>query len=166
MMIPIARNRTGMSPFETLYGVRRQLDRIFDEFSTGLDETWPMPTDVVETEDELRFHIEIPGLRPEDVELTVENGVLTVSGEKQMERREGESEDNFRLLERRYGRYTRSFRLPPTVDANRVQASCEHGVLMIRLPRAEEAKPRRIQIQVGDGQQQVTTGSERGADNR
>ena len=161
MMIPIVRNRTGASPFETLYGVRRQLDRIFDEFSTGLDETWPMPTDVVETQDELRFTIELPGLRPEDIDLTVENGVLTITGEKKMERREGESEDNYRLLERRYGRYTRSFRLPPTADSNRIQASFENGVLQVRLPRIEEAKPRRIQIQAGGAQQQVT-----GSDNR
>lgn len=159
MMIPTIRTRAAASPFETLYGVRRQLDRIFDEFNTGLDETWPMPTDVVETENELRFHVEVPGLRPEEIELTVENGVLTVSGEKKMERREGESDDNFRLLERRYGRFTRSFRLPPTVDANRVDASYDSGVLSIRLPRAEEAKPRRIQINMANGQQQVTGGS-------
>lgn len=161
MMIPTVRSRVGNTPFETLYGVRRQLDRIFDEFSTGIDETWPMPTDVVETSDELRFTLEVPGLRPEDIELTVENGVLTVSGEKQMERREGESEDNYRLLERRYGRYTRSFRLPPTADAQRVEASCENGVLQIRLPRMEETKPRRIPIGGAEGQQRIT-----GADRR
>ena len=161
MLISNVRNRGGSTPFETLYGVRRQLDRIFDEFSTGMDETWPMPTDVVETNDELRFMLEVPGLKPEDIELTVENGVLTVTGEKQMERREGESEENYRLLERRYGRYTRSFRLPPTADTQRVQASCENGVLQIRLPRTEETKPRRIRIGVGDGQQQVTGADER-----
>lgn len=162
MLIPMTRNRIGVSPFETLYGVRRQLDRIFDEFSTGIDETWPMPTDVVETQDELRFTLEVAGLKPEDIELTVENGVLTVTGEKKMERREGETDDNYRLVERRYGRYTRSFRLPPTVDANRVEANYDAGVLNIRLPRAEEAKPRRIQIGVTDGSQgQQVTGDNR-----
>ena len=161
MLIPNVRNRGVATPFETLYGVRRQLDRIFDEFSTGMDETWPMPTDVVETDEELRFTLEVPGLKPEDIELTVENGVLTVSGEKQMERREGESDDNYRLVERRYGRYTRSFRLPPTVNTQRVEANCEHGVLQIRLPRMEETKPRRIPIGGSEGQQRITGADER-----
>lgn len=160
MLIPTVRTRAGNTPFETLYGMRRQLDRIFDEFSTGLDETWPMPTDVVETPEELRFTLEVPGLKPEEIELTVENGVLTVSGEKKLERREGETEDNYRLVERRYGRYTRSFRLPPTADAKRIEASCEHGVLQIRLPRMEETKPRRIPISGADAQAQRITGAD------
>ncbi|HSJ14719.1 MAG TPA: Hsp20/alpha crystallin family protein [Longimicrobiales bacterium] len=160
MMIPTVWTRgTAATPFEALYGVRRQLDRLFDEFSTGADDTgWSMPAEVVETQDELRFHMEVPGLRPEDIELTVENGILTVAGEKKLERREGETDDNYRLVERRYGRYSRSFRLPSTVAPDRVQASCENGVLTIRLPKAEEAKPRRIQVTGGDGAQSLTQG--------
>jgi HSP20 family protein len=163
MMIPSVWTRaTTASPFETLYGVRRQLDRLFDEFSTGADDTgWSMPTEVVETDDELRFHMEVPGLRPEDIELTVENGVLTVAGEKKLERREGEGEDNYRLLERRYGRYTRSFRLPSTVATDRVNASCENGVLTIRMPKSEESRPRRIQVSGSEGAQSLTPGENR-----
>jgi HSP20 family protein len=160
MMIPNVILRRGTSPFATLNGVRQQFDRLLDEYSTGFDETWAMPTEIVETEEELRFAIEAPGLRPEDIEVTVENNVLTVSGEKKLERREGETDDNYRLFERRYGRYTRSFRLPHTVDTNRIQASSEHGVLTIRLPRVEEAKPRRIQVAAGDTRQ-VTQDSTR-----
>lgn len=163
MMIPSVWTRAaGASPYEALYGVRRQLDRLFDEFSTGADEAgWSMPAEVVETQDELRFHMEVPGLRPDDIELTVENGILTVAGEKKLERREGEADDNYRLLERRYGRYSRSFRLPNTVSTERVQASCENGVLTITLPKAEESKPRRIQVTGGDGSQSLTQGESR-----
>jgi HSP20 family protein len=69
-----------------------------------------------------------------------------VTGEK----KQTQTQQNYRLAERRYGRFSRSFRLPATVDTNGVQASCEHGVLTIRLPRAEAAKPRRIQVTAGD----------------
>lgn len=159
MMIPSVWARAQASPFETLYGVRRQLDRLFDEYATGADETgWSMPTEVVETDEELRFNMEVPGLRPEDIDITVENGTLTVTGEKKLERREGENDDAYRLVERRYGRFARSFRLPATISTERVQANCENGVLTIRLPKSEESKPRRIQVTAGDGPQSLTRG--------
>lgn len=163
MLIPNVWTRaaTPASPYETLYGVRRQLDRLFDDFSTGADEAgWSMPAEVIETDNELRFQMEVPGLRPDDIDITLENGVLTVTGEKKLERREGESDDNFRVMERRYGRYSRSFRLPNTVSSERVEASCEHGVLTIRLGKSEEAKPRRIQVSAGNGGSQSVTRGE------
>lgn len=67
-----------------------------------------------------------------------------------MMRREGETDDQFRLFERRYGRFSRSFRLPPTVATDKVGAVCEHGLLTITIPRAEEAKPRRIEVKSGN----------------
>jgi HSP20 family protein len=159
MVIPNVWLRTS-SPLGTLNGARRQVERLFDDYPAGISETWTMPAEIVETADELRFAIELPGLRPEEIELTIENGVLTVSGDKKIERRDGETEDNYRLAERRYGRYTRSFRLPGTVDTNRVQANCENGVLTIRLPRAEAAKPRRIPVSGAGETQQVTSRQE------
>ena len=147
MLIPSVWTRRTVSPFAT-----NGIDGLFDEYS----DTWVIPTEIVETPEELRFALEVPGLRPEDIELTVENGVLTVTGEKKLEQRENETKDNYVLAERRYGRYTRSFRLPTTVDVNRVEAGTENGVLTIRLPRAEAAKPRRIQVTVNGGAQDVS----------
>jgi HSP20 family protein len=146
------------TPYDALFGVRRELDRMFEQVTNGqtngqtnsYQTMWDAPAEVIETENEIRFAIEVPGLRAQDIELTIENGVMTVAGEKRMARREGETDDQYRLFERRYGRFVRSFRLPPTVAADRVSATCEDGLLMISIPRAEEAKPRRIEVRSGD----------------
>ena len=153
-------SRISRTPYDTLFGVRRELDRMFEQVASAQDRGWDAPADVIETESEIRFMLEVPGIRPEDIEVTVENGVLTVAGEKQVVRREGETAEQYRLVERRYGRFTRSFRLPPTVSPDRVSATCENGLLSITLPRAEEAKPRRIQVQTGT-QSAVESGESR-----
>jgi HSP20 family protein len=119
-----------------------------------------MPAEVVETEEEIRFDVEAPGFRLEDLDVTVENSVLTIAGEKKFEQPEGRKESDFRLFERRYGRYQRSFALPPTVRGDRCEARYENGVLTVRLPKSEEAKPRRIQIE-GAGSRQIEDGGSR-----
>jgi HSP20 family protein len=136
------------SPFGTLWDIRREVDQLLDGFGRINGETmsWSLPTEVRETADELQFAIELPGLRPEDIDLTVENNVLTISGEKKFEREEEKDDGEYRLFERRYGRFTRSFTVPATVDAGKVSASYESGVLSISLPKTEAAKPRRIAI--------------------
>src|SRR5688500_14352402 len=143
MMVPNVWLRTS-SPFNTRNGARG-LEQMLHDLA-GQPETWSMPAEILESAEELRFALELPGVRPEEIELTVENGVLTVTAEKKHE----QTDHNYRLAERHYGRFSRSFRLPPTVDTNRVQASYEHGVLTIRLPRAEAAKPRRIPVTAGE----------------
>jgi HSP20 family protein len=136
------------SPFGTLWDIRREVDQLLDGFGRIDGETTnsSLATEVRETNDELRFAIELPGMRPEDIDLTVENNVLTVSGEKKFEREESKEDGEYRLFERRYGRFTRSFAVPPTVDAGKVNANYENGVLTISLPKTEAAKPRRIAI--------------------
>ena len=148
-MLPTPWSRgTVTSPFGTLWDIRREVDQLLDGFGkfNGETATWTLPTEVRETADELHFAIELPGLRSEDIELTVENNVLTVSGEKKFEREETKDDGDYRLFERRYGRFTRSFAVPPTVDASKVNANYENGVLTISLPKTEAAKPRRITI--------------------
>ena len=93
--------------------------------------------------------IEIPGLRPEEIELTVENNVLTVSGEKRWQKEDGKPEGEYHLLERRYGKFARAFALPHKVNAAAIQATCDQGVLTVVLPRLEEAKARRIEVRSG-----------------
>lgn len=149
-MIPTLWTRgTVTSPFDSVWGMRREVDRLLDglnQLSSGEQAMWSAPTEVHETSDAIRFAIELPGMRPEDVEVTIENNVLMISGEKKFERQEGKEEGEYRLFERRYGRFTRSFTVPPTVDPNRIQANFEDGVLKVVLPKTEEAKPRRIQV--------------------
>lgn len=164
-MLPILRNRlTGVAPFETLWDMQREMDRLLDTVwgRTPTEQvTWAVPADVVETDNEIRCTVEVPGLKPEDIDVVVENNVLTVSGEKKFEAREGDESKGTYHQERRYGRFDRSFILPRNVDASRVQAAYEQGVLSIVLPKTEESKPRRVQINAPSGAQQITTGEKR-----
>lgn len=114
-------------------------------------------TDVVETEREIRVVTEMPGLKRENIEIDVENNVLTVRGEKREERTEGE-QGKWHLAERRYGTFARSFVLPRDVDADGIQAHFEDGVLTVSVPKSEKARRRRIEVggstlqSVGEGQ--------------
>jgi HSP20 family protein len=161
-MIPVYRNRG--PAFGTLLDMSREMDRLLNRaWSDGAEGNngWSMPAEVVETEEEIRFDVEAPGFRVEDIDLTIENNVLTIAGEKKFEQEEGRSESDYRLFERRYGRFQRSFTVPPTVRGDRCEARYENGVVTVRLPKAEEAKPRRIQIEAGSPQRQVEAQTER-----
>ena len=133
------------------------LDRLFDTLlggtggSRGGSLMRAPETDVVETEKEIRVVTEMPGLRQEDIEVDVENNVLTLRGEKREERSEGEQQGRYHLAERRYGTFARSFVLPRDVDPERIEASFENGVLTVRIPKSEKAQRRRIEV---GGQQQ------------
>ncbi|MHC5009460.1 MAG: Hsp20/alpha crystallin family protein [Planctomycetota bacterium] len=100
--------------------------------------------DVAETEDGLTITAELPGLKKDDVHITLEDGVLSISGEKKFEKEE--KEKNYHRVERRYGAFHRSFTLPAGVDASKATASFEDGVLTIALPKTEAAKPRQLKI--------------------
>ncbi len=164
-MVPILRSRlAGVAPFETLWDVQREMDRVLDTVwgrTPTEPSNWVIPADVVESENEIRCTLELPGLEPEDIDVTVENNVLTVSGEKKRARTQGDETGGTVHQERRYGRFDRSFILPRNVDAAHVDADYENGVLTIVLPRTEESKPRRIQIGSGNGAQQIATGEQR-----
>ncbi|MGH7464962.1 MAG: Hsp20/alpha crystallin family protein, partial [Longimicrobiales bacterium] len=147
----MVRNRG--SALDSLFGMSREMDRlagsIWPELESG--SIMAMPAEVVETDDEIRFEVEMPGFRNEDLDITLENNVLTIAGEKKMEREEERKESDYRLFERRYGRYQRSFTVPPTVRGDDCEAEYQDGVLTVRLPKTEEAKPRRIQVHAGSG---------------
>jgi HSP20 family protein len=141
------------SLWDEMLNFRREFDRIWDR-ALGLNAAQPLTAwipavDVQETDGEFRVTAELPGLAPQDLNVTVQNGVLTISGEKRTQHDEGKEEGNYHVYERRYGRFERSFTLPRTVIADDVRAAFENGVLTITLPKTEEAKPRRIQIQAG-----------------
>jgi HSP20 family protein len=134
-------------------------NRTADPFGNLFDTLWggagargnanlmrPAETDVIETEREIRVVAEMPGLKRENIEIDVENNVLTLRGEKREERTEGEQNAKYHLAERRYGVFTRSFVLPRDVDAERISASFENGVLTVVIPKSERARRRRIEI--------------------
>ncbi len=108
---------------------------------------WVPPVDIFQNDDkEVVLKAELPDMVREAIDITVENGTLTIKGEKKVA--SDVKEDQFHRIERRYGAFSRSFSLPPTVDAARVSAEYKNGVLTVRLPLREDAKPRQIKVDV------------------
>ena len=140
-----------------VFGLRREMNRLFDDMLTRTtpSTTWAPPVDVREDDQEIALQLELPGVKPENVDVTCDNGILTVHGEKRVERKEGTGEQ-YHLLERTYGTFTRQFRLPKGVDESKITADFEHGVLSIRVPKAALPQPKKIQIGTrGNGEQRV-----------
>ncbi|HTS89334.1 MAG TPA: Hsp20/alpha crystallin family protein [Gemmatimonadales bacterium] len=131
----------------------RMLDAAFQGWPFGGDSpdlvtsAWVPPTDIFEDADGIKIAIELPGLKAEDVKLTIENDTLTIRGEKRQQAEEKTTKVH--RYERSYGVFERSFTLPNTVDGDRVAAKFESGVLTVTLPKAERAKPKEITVKVG-----------------
>lgn len=138
-----------VTPFERLFALQRELDRTFGGTETMESGAFVPPMDIVETNDEILCQLEVAGLSRDDLEIRSEGNVLIVSGEKKYQKHERQKEGGFHSIERRYGRFERSFALPRTVDPSKVKASYDSGVLTIVLPKAEASKPRRIEIEDG-----------------
>ena len=150
--------RTSIAPF---YSLRRDIDRLFEDV-LGRDMAqggWSPAVDVREDDDALVLELELPGVSPEHVEVTAENGILTVRGEKRSERKEGDEERRWHLVERSYGAFRRAFQLPKGIDDSQIDASFEHGVLTVRVPKSALPQPRKIEVRgAREGSRQVTTG--------
>lgn len=123
-------------PFEDL------VQRFFEDELPEATRGWVPPVDVFESEDSLVFTVDVPGFDEKDLNLSVENRRLAISGERQRE------EKNFRRTERAYGKFERVFSLPSTVDAEKIEAKLKNGVLRISLGKREESKPRQIPVSV------------------
>jgi HSP20 family protein len=115
--------------------------------ASGRSSAWAPALDISERKDAYLVTVELPGLKPEDLDITMEDGLLTIQGERQFTSES--SEQQFHRVERRYGAFRRSITLPAHVTAEGIQASFEDGVLQILIPKAEEAKPKRIQVRPG-----------------
>jgi HSP20 family protein len=126
------------------------INRIFDVLGSlngdTAEATWVPPVDIFEDPEAIRIIAEVPGVKPEEVKISLEDNVLTIRGSKQQAAEE--RTERVHRYERTYGTFERSFTLPATVDASNIQASYEHGVLTVTLPKAERAKPRQIEVQV------------------
>ena len=119
----------------------------FRDFGFTSANAWVPPVDIFQNGDrELVLKAELPEMARENIDLTVENGTLTISGDKKLAT--DVKEEQFHHIERRYGSFSRSFSLPQTVDAGKVSADYKDGVLTVRLPLREEAKPRQIKVDI------------------
>jgi len=127
--------------FEPFFGRFNFLD---DQLTSG---TWAPPVDVAEDQNHILVKVEVPGMEEKDLRVNFEDGLLTVSGERQFERKD---DRNYHRIERSYGSFVRTFSLPRTVDATAITADYKNGVLEIAIPKKEEAKPKQIQINVGN----------------
>lgn len=140
---------TPWSSFDRLSSLRDLLDSAFQlagPFSPVTDRGWAPALDIYEDADQVTVKLEAAGLRKEDFDISLHDDNLTVSGERRSEKKEGEGE-SFRS-ERFFGRFSRTITLPAAVKADEVKATYEDGVLTVILPKAEEAKPRRIEVSV------------------
>ena len=140
-------------PFREFAVLQDRMNRLFgDQYLRRDDDvsshgTWVPPVDIYETENhDLVLKAELPDMSREDIEVTVENNVLTLRGTKKLPA--DVKEEQFRRIERSYGTFSRSFTLPNTVDAGKVSAEYKNGLLTVKLPFREEAKPRTINVEV------------------
>jgi HSP20 family protein len=124
----------------------REIDRVFDAFFGQTDQArrWVPPVDLVEADDHFVLKADLPGLAEGDVSIEVQDGTLTISGERKAEHEEHER--GWYRIERAFGSFSRSLTLPDGVDPDRIEASFSNGVLEVRIPKPEQRKPRRVQI--------------------
>ena len=138
-------------PFRDVMSLQHRVNSIFRDFNEGADA--PLTTasfvpavDIYEDEKKVTLKLEVPGMEEKDLDVSVENNMLTVKGERKFEAEE--KEQNFHRIERRYGSFFRAFTLPSSVDAEKVQASYNAGVLKLELKKKPEAQPKQIEIKV------------------
>ena len=139
-------------PVREMLSLRNSVDRFLDEpflqyprlWERTMMSEWNLALDVAETDDAYVITASLPGVAPEDVEITLADNVLTIKGETS--KVEESEEQQYHIRERRFGRFVRSITLPTAVDADHVEAVSENGVLTLTLPKTEEVKPKRIEI--------------------
>ena len=143
---------TQWEPTRNFVQLQDRVNKVFTEaFNRGEEGlmnrgTWIPPVDIFQNGKELILKAELPDMKREDIDISIEEHTLTIKGEKKLDT--DVKDENVRRIERLYGSFTRSFTLPPTVDASNVSADYKHGVLTLRLPIREEAKPRQIHVKV------------------
>lgn len=142
---------TQFQPFRGVSTLQDQINRLFNEaFDRSSDEAsltpWSPAVDIYETEQNLVVKADLPDIKPEELDIRVENNILTIRGERQFEKKVNES--NYLRVERAYGSFSRSFSLANTVNTEAIQAEYKNGVLTLTIPKREEAKPKQIKVRV------------------
>jgi len=134
-----------------VFGLRREIDRLFENtFGRGQARSneWAPAVDIHETDQELTFAVELPGIKLEDIEVMAAEGILTIQGQR-IEKPEEGQEGRYHLVERNYGSFMRRFQLPPGVDNEKIEADVEGGMLQVRIPKAALPQPKKVQIKAG-----------------
>lgn len=139
------------SPLGDLWDLHDEMNKVFRRFGGRADEkgelaAWTPAVDICEDKEAVRLSVELPGMKREDVKLSVEESVLTIKGERKFS--EETKKENFYRIERSYGMFSRSFTLPPTVETDKIAATMRDGILDVMIPKKEEAKPKEVQIQI------------------
>ena len=143
---PVPRRLWACGPFG---GLQEELDRVLADVwgGGGGGSAMGYRVDVREDADHVYVEAELPGLSKDDLEITLEDGTMTITGEKKFARQE--KEENYHVRERRFGKFCRAFQLPSVVDENKIRATLRDGVLLVTLDKREEVKPKRVEVQVG-----------------
>ena len=156
-------------PVRELSSIQNEMNRLFNTFfdtptpSNGASvRRWIPPMDLVETPEEFVLRADLPGLSEDDVNIELEDNVLTISGERKAEHEE--RKEGYYRVERAHGSFQRSLTLPEGVDADAVRASFDKGVLEVRVPKPEARKPRKVAISVSGGAPKTIEGSESGSE--
>jgi HSP20 family protein len=139
---------TRFEPFREIARLQDEMARLIDErrFGAGESVGWTPGCDIYEDEESVSLRFDLAGVDSKDVDVRFENGVLTLKGERKLEKEE--KRDNYHRVELSYGTFTRSFSLPGTVDAEKIRAEAKNGLLTVILQKKAEAKPRSIQVKV------------------
>jgi HSP20 family protein len=145
-------NLTRWDPFNEMLSLREAMNQLLEESfvapgNTRQGQGFVPALDLSETEEGYTVEVAVPGLNPEDLQITVENNVLTIKGE--VRHQSDQKKRNFHRVERRFGSFQRTIALPSTVKADAINASLAGGILKLDIPKAEEVKPRRITVNVG-----------------
>lgn len=145
---------THWDPFHNIATLQGQVNRLFEgSFPRRGEEsnltTWAPAVDIYETENELVIKADLPDVNEQDIDVRVENNMLTIRGERKFS--SAVKEENYLRVERTYGFYSRSFSLPNTVDSEKIHAEYKNGVLTVQLPKKAESKPKQVKINVGNG---------------
>ena len=160
-------NLTRWDPFAEMVSLQDRLNRLLNQsfgnpspFSFGRESERQLaggnfvpPVDVYEDDHTISLQAELPGMEEKDLDIRLENNILTISGERKFEKED--RQENFHRIERQYGRFSRSFTLPSAVDAEKIRADFENGILHITMPKSEEARPKQIKIGSGQGATQA-----------
>ncbi len=141
-------------PFEDIEKVRSEMDRLWDTFLFGVPQKrdlweeaeWLPAVDVAETKDEIVVNAEAPGMDPKEFDISLSEGTLTIKGEKKQEKVVGG--ENYHLVERRYGSFSRAIPLPQGVESDKIRASYKNGILTVTVPKIEEDKRKEIKIKI------------------
>jgi HSP20 family protein len=145
---------TRLQPVSLFGSLHREIDRLFDDLTRGGYGTLPSPAqtnlmpsiDVTETDKEIEITAELPGLERKDVDISIEDDLLTIRGEKKVETKEEDKDKNYHVSERSYGVFYRVIQLPPGVDPASIQAVMSKGVLKLTIPKPAKAEPKKIEV--------------------